>query len=443
MAQRLWPLPRNGYELTSGFGPRWGAQHSGLDLAAPDGTPFYACQAGTVQFIGPATGYGQWLVIDSSDAEGSGCVEYGHMWNARATGLSVGDHVEAGQLIGHIGSNGQSTGPHLHITVWERGYNSARIDPEVWLASAGFPGESVAAPKPATGEPIWGIDVSNHQGNFDFAAAKAEGFMFATHKVTEATGYRDPYWARARQEMEKHFPGRWGGYVFCRTNTDPATEARYFYDAVGGDTSVPVQIDYEDTTNGGNGADLFNRVRAFQDLGFRLLPIYIPRWFWRDHMGSPDLSGLPVPIWNSHYVRGVDYASNLYAKHGEKNSAWSDMGGKPVSILQFSETAMVAGKLIDVNAFRGTEAELDELFSGQELSMSAVQEIKEYIDIRVTNPMGSDLKDVREQLAGQGARDAGQYNGWPQLGGRTIADALAVIGVALNIEGFFDPRSIG
>ncbi|AEV52146.1 lysin [Rhodococcus phage RGL3] len=437
-------MPRNAYTLTSGFGPRWGAHHSGLDLGAPDGTPFYACQAGTVQYIGAASGYGQWLVIDSSDAEGGGCVEYGHMWNAFATGLKVGDRVSAGQLIGYVGSNGQSTGPHLHITVWERGYGGRRIDPEVWLERAGFLGET-ATPPPAQEAPtvLYGIDVSNHQGEFNFAAAKSEGFVFATHKVTEGTGYRDPYWARARREMEAHFPGRWGGYVFCRTNTDPAAEARYFYDAVGGDTTVPVQIDYEDTTNGGSGADLFARVRAFQDLGFRLLPIYVPRWFWEGRMGRPDLSGLPVPIWNSHYARGVDFASTLYDGHTAKNAAWADMGGKPVGILQFSETARVAGQLIDVNAFRGTESELDALFGSEELSMSAVQEIKDYIDIRVTGPIGSDVKDLREQSCGQGARDAGQYNGWPQLGDRTIADALAVIGVALKIEGFFDPRSIG
>lgn len=366
MATRLWPLPRNGYTLTSGFGPRWGAHHSGLDLAAPDGTPFYACQAGTVQYIGTATGYGQWIVIDSSDDEGGGCVEYGHMWNAFATGLKVGDRVEAGQLIGYIGSNGQSTGPHLHITVWERGYGGRRIDPEVWLQGAGFPGES-ATPPPAKEAPtvIYGIDVSNHQGNFDFAGAKAEGFTFATHKVTEGTGYRDPYWARARREMETHFPGRWGGYVFCRINTRPEDEARYFLDAVGGDTSVMVQIDYEDTRNGGSYGDLFARVKAFQDLGFRLLPVYVPRWFWRDHMGSPDLSGLPVGIWNSHYVSGVNYASTLYSQHPDLGTAWADMGGKPVTILQFSETAQVAGQRIDVNAFRGSESELDAMFSGR------------------------------------------------------------------------------
>ncbi|MGB3170956.1 MAG: GH25 family lysozyme, partial [Rhodococcus sp. (in: high G+C Gram-positive bacteria)] len=80
---------------------------------------------------------------------------------------------------------------------------------------------------------LFGIDVSNHQGNFDFAAARREGFSFATHKISEGNGFRDPYWPRARGEMERHFAGRWGGYVYCRTNTDPASEARVLREHAG------------------------------------------------------------------------------------------------------------------------------------------------------------------------------------------------------------------
>lgn len=149
MATRFMPLQHGAYTLTSGFGPRWGKHHSGLDFGAPDGTPIYACQAGTVQMIGPARGYGQWIVIDSSTEEGGGCVEYGHMWNARATGLSVGSRVAAGQLIAYVGNNGESTGPHLHVTVWERGYGGKRIDPEPWLSGAAWPGQPTPPSTPA------------------------------------------------------------------------------------------------------------------------------------------------------------------------------------------------------------------------------------------------------------------------------------------------------
>lgn len=159
---RQWPLPAGSYTISSRFAgrtnPVTGApeNHSGTDFAVPDGTPFYACAGGTVLYIGAASGYGQWIVIDHPDSEGGGVSEYGHMWNAFATGLRQGQWVEAGQLIGYAGSNGQSTGPHLHLTVWEYGYGGKRIDPETWLQNAPHPpkggGRAPApAPKPGTG----------------------------------------------------------------------------------------------------------------------------------------------------------------------------------------------------------------------------------------------------------------------------------------------------
>lgn len=75
------------------------------------------------------------------------------------------------------------------------------------------------------------------------------------------------------------------------------------------------------------------------------------------------------------------------------------------------------------------------------MSAAEVQDLKKYIDDRITFPIGSDVKDLREQHCGEGARDAGEYTGWTQLGDRTIVDALAVIGAHLNIPGFIDPKA--
>ena len=70
--------------------------------------------------------------------------------------------------------------------------------------------------------------------------------------------------------------------------------------------------------------------------------------------------------------------------------------------------------------------------------MSAVQEIKDYLDVRVTGPIGSDVKDVRAQVTG--GRNSGEYPGFPQIDNRTVVDALAVIGEKLGIPGFHDPH---
>ncbi|AKL88326.1 endolysin [Gordonia phage GMA6] len=134
---RFMPLVEGTYKIGSGYGPRDGGFHRGLDFEAKDGTPFYAMQAGTVLYIGPADGYGQWIVVDSDNAQGAGCVEYGHMWNAFATGLKIGSRVQAGQLLGYVGSNGESTGPHLHVAVHPYEYNpKVYVNPADWLRNA-------------------------------------------------------------------------------------------------------------------------------------------------------------------------------------------------------------------------------------------------------------------------------------------------------------------
>lgn len=147
MSKRYWPLIEKTCKIGSKFGPRSGGFHAGQDFEAPDGTPIFACAGGTILHIGPAQGYGQWIVIDHPDEDGGGCTTYGHMWDAFATGLERGDRVEAGQLIGYVGSNGQSSGPHLHLTVMPREYNeSNKIDPLPWLKNAVYPRPANSVP---------------------------------------------------------------------------------------------------------------------------------------------------------------------------------------------------------------------------------------------------------------------------------------------------------
>jgi len=157
LSYRYLPMRRGTFRWGSPFGMRDGSPHRGQDFEANDGTPIYAAQAGNVVYIGAAQGFGQWIVIDHPQDAGAGTTVYGHMWNAFATGLKAGDWVRAGQLIGYVGSNGQSTGPHLHFevhpTVWRQG---SQVDPAPWLKDASDPGAPVQppAPKPPVTTPI-------------------------------------------------------------------------------------------------------------------------------------------------------------------------------------------------------------------------------------------------------------------------------------------------
>jgi murein DD-endopeptidase MepM/ murein hydrolase activator NlpD len=104
----IWPASGT---VTSGFGSRWGTVHQGIDIAAPTGTPIWAAAAGEVFYAGEMSGYGNAVMID----HGSGMTTlYGHQSRIAS---SVGQHVNQGQVIGYVGSTGNSTGPHLHFEV--------------------------------------------------------------------------------------------------------------------------------------------------------------------------------------------------------------------------------------------------------------------------------------------------------------------------------------
>lgn len=116
----LWPT--NG-ALTSPYGWRWGAMHRGIDIGAPSGTPIYAAASGTVFFSGWMGGYGYLILIDHGDGR---VTAYAHQSSLAVSGGSVG----RGQVIGYVGSTGDSTGPHLHF---ELRVGGTAIDPLPYL----------------------------------------------------------------------------------------------------------------------------------------------------------------------------------------------------------------------------------------------------------------------------------------------------------------------
>lgn len=122
-------LPALG-SFTSGFGPRWGTFHAGIDIANAEGTPILAAMDGTVIDSGPASGFGQWIRIQHDDGT---VTVYGHM---STLNVSVGERVTAGQVIAGMGSMGFSTGSHLHFEVHPGG--GSAVDPIPWLAERGI-----------------------------------------------------------------------------------------------------------------------------------------------------------------------------------------------------------------------------------------------------------------------------------------------------------------
>ncbi|MEV0773642.1 M23 family metallopeptidase [Nocardia salmonicida] len=148
---KAMPMADGTYSLTSGFGPRWGTQHKGQDFGAAEGTPIYAAADGLVVEAGPASGFGQWIVLDHNIGGESVSTVYGHMWE-KGVLVRVGDTVKAGQKIAEVGNNGESSGAHLHFEVvpGTRLGGGTAIDPMPWLSGAGA---GTPAPSPSPSAP--------------------------------------------------------------------------------------------------------------------------------------------------------------------------------------------------------------------------------------------------------------------------------------------------
>ncbi len=115
--------PVNNAIMRSGFGSRrhpilgYVKMHTGVDWATPYGTPIFASGNGVVETVGWEGGYGKYVKLKHNNGYETA---YGHM-SAYAKGLEVGKRVRQGQVIGFVGSTGQSTGAHVHYEILVNG----------------------------------------------------------------------------------------------------------------------------------------------------------------------------------------------------------------------------------------------------------------------------------------------------------------------------------
>jgi murein DD-endopeptidase MepM/ murein hydrolase activator NlpD len=115
--------PVNNAIMRSGFGGRrhpilgYTKMHTGVDWATPYGTPIFASGNGVVEKVGWEGGYGKYVRLKHNNGYETA---YGHM-SAFAKGMEIGKRVRQGQVIGFVGSTGQSTGAHVHYEILVNG----------------------------------------------------------------------------------------------------------------------------------------------------------------------------------------------------------------------------------------------------------------------------------------------------------------------------------
>jgi murein DD-endopeptidase MepM/ murein hydrolase activator NlpD len=147
------PLPTGSYQMSSGYGPRGGTFHYGTDFAAPTGTPIYAAAAGTVVTAACTSPFCDRPGILGADGTPltPGCgfeVQIQHpdaiattYCHAQTLTVHTGQTVSAGQVIGTVGSTGNSTGAHLHFQVHRNAppiSNATTVDPLAFLRTSGL-----------------------------------------------------------------------------------------------------------------------------------------------------------------------------------------------------------------------------------------------------------------------------------------------------------------
>lgn len=136
----VMPLPPGSYSISDSYGwrihPFTGerAFHHGTDFPAGDGTPIMAIADGVVRLAGPVGGYGNLIVVEHTVGGQPVASAYAHMWSSGIY-VTAGQTVSAGDVIGAVGSSGQSTGAHLHLEIRPGGWGHDSTDPLVWLAA--------------------------------------------------------------------------------------------------------------------------------------------------------------------------------------------------------------------------------------------------------------------------------------------------------------------
>lgn len=448
------PMKPGTYQVSSGYGPRWGTFHAGLDFAAPIGTPIYAAADGVVvegRERYNVSGFGSWIWLDCQDSVGKDFI-YGHV---KHDGIMVkaGERVRAGQQIGVVGNEGQSTGPHLHFEVWGSPgrLGGSHQDPAPYLAGAAQPGDSAARPVGKQGGTIYGIDISEHNDGLSCVRAKQEGIDFAIIRLCDGTHVDRVFHSHLADAEQAGMLV--STYWYLRAPSEGTTIAQQV-DVIdrqmGGRRDLPVWIDVESIDERFppgdprhyllRGEDVWEAKRELERRGYHVPGVYSGAWYW-EHMpgGEPSMQGLGA-LWCSNYGdnNGVGAPRALYVSEGgDRHPGWDyPLGDRKPDLLQYGSRGTVAGRPnVDINAYRGTKAELRALLSGkpaqdEEPTEEEMNKLYRQITTFISGYLGPQIDAIQEiwrQLRGPGGK------GWPQLGQNeqgqnlTLVDAIAAV----------------
>jgi GH25 family lysozyme M1 (1,4-beta-N-acetylmuramidase) len=224
---------------------------------------------------------------------------------------------------------------------------------------------------------IYGIDVSEYQGDFNFAQARKEGFTFVAVKCSgssnavKGTTYRDPWWRRSVAKVSAaEFPVRIGYHYLSGHDNTPFAQAGLLRDLTE-EASIAQPwvacVDVEDkTVTAELMLDFFDAWEMI--MGDEPLLVYTSPSFWKDKMGNMALPSF-ARLWSAHWVdEGIRFGttggkpttpySSQQAK-AIKPEWWSETrGGLNPLVLQHTNHALVAGQWVDSSVSQQTVEQL-------------------------------------------------------------------------------------
>lgn len=207
------------------------------------------------------------------------------------------------------------------------------------------------------GEVHFGVDASSFQRRVDWARVD-ETTAFGWEKVTQGTGYTNPYWPDAKRQMIERANATGfvpGAYPFLQ-HGDARGQMRHFADQAGDLSGFGVAIDCEPDPSAGSYPTMADMLAAVDELHslYPKHPLggYLPPWYWGNQSTT-----MVDWRWTSRYVVGVGSPRALLAR--VPASFWDSYGGGTVDLLQFTSSAVVAGAVsasgvVDASVFRGT-----------------------------------------------------------------------------------------
>ena len=194
---------------------------------------------------------------------------------------------------------------------------------------------------------VFYIDISSFQAGINLA-----GWHAVASKITQGTGYVNPYWTRFKGQAA-NAGAFFFGYHFLEAGNG-AGQADHYWATCG---KLPCMIDLEPTGSShpgiGDGAAFCDRLRSHGGICNML---YLPRWWWQQ-IGSPSL--------NPFISRHLHLVSSAYTGYSDSGPGWQPYGGMKPDVWQYSSTLRTGGMgQVDANAYLGSWAQLAAMVNG-------------------------------------------------------------------------------